>query len=50
MPIVKKVLKKVVNINNHSKFLHGVLILQEAKNNIQHEKYLQPDKKSTFKG
>jgi hypothetical protein len=38
MPILKNFLTKFVNINNPTQnFLDGVLILQEAKNYIQHE-------------
>ena len=59
MPIVRNFLNKFVNINNHThNFLHGVLILQEAKNYIQHEEifaawqkkkyFRRVDKKGTF--
>ena len=49
MPIVKNFLNKFVNINNHThNFLHGVLILQEAKNFIQHEEIFAALQKKYF--
>ena len=51
MPIVKNFLNKFVNINNLTQnFLHGVSILQEAKNYILHEEiFAKFDKKITFR-
>ena len=45
----KEFLTKFVNINNHMhNFLHGVLILQDAKNHSQHEKIFVALQKITF--
>ena len=51
MPIVKNFLTKFVNIKNHTHtFLHGALILYEAKNYNQHEELFEAwQKKITFR-
>ena len=49
VPIVKNFLTKFVTITNHTHgFLHGVLILQEAKNYIYHEEIFSAWQKNYF--